>query len=138
MLTQQVMQKRLPVTVNPVAGPTDINLAGTSTVCGGSSVTLTATSTTVTNPVFTWYSDAALTTGSKCTGASFITPTLNATTTYYVTVKGDNKCENTAATAKSITITVNPAATDADITDQVELLRSVKDQPQLYLPQQLQ
>jgi gliding motility-associated-like protein len=106
--------KEVTVTVNPVAGPSDINLAGTSTICGGSSVTLTATSTTVTNPVFTWYSNAALTTVAF-TGASFITPTLTATTTYYVTVKGDNKCENTAATAKPITITVNPIATDADI-----------------------
>jgi gliding motility-associated-like protein len=106
--------KEVTVTVNPIAGPADINLAGTSTVCGGSSVTLTATSTTVTNPVFTWYSNAALTTVAF-TGPSFITPTLTATTTYYVTVKGDNKCENTAATAKPITITVNPAATDADI-----------------------
>ncbi|GAA4208948.1 hypothetical protein GCM10022289_33650 [Pedobacter jeongneungensis] len=107
--------KEVTITVNPVAGPTDINLAGTSTICGGSSVTLTATSTTVTNPVFTWYNDAALT-SIAFTGTSFVTPALNATTTYYVTVKGDNKCENTAATAKPITITVNPAATDADIT----------------------
>ncbi|QIL38957.1 T9SS type B sorting domain-containing protein [Pedobacter sp. HDW13] len=106
--------KEVTVTVNPVAGPTDINLTGISTICGGSTVTLTATSTTVTNPIFTWYSDAALTTVVN-TGASFVTPALNATTTYYVTVKGDNKCENTAATAKSITITVNPKATDSDI-----------------------
>lgn len=107
--------KEVTITVNPVATPADINLAGTSTVCGGASVTLNATSTTVTSPVFTWYSDAALTTVAF-TGANFVTPALNATTTYYVTVKGDNKCENTAATAKSVTITVNPAATDADIT----------------------
>ncbi|WP_082458604.1 putative Ig domain-containing protein [Pedobacter sp. Leaf216] len=106
--------KEVTIMVNPVAGPTDINVAGTSTTCGGSSVTLNATSTTVTNPIFTWYSDAALTTVAF-TGANFITPALSATTTYYVTVKGDNKCENTAATAKPITITVNPAATDADI-----------------------
>jgi large repetitive protein len=106
--------KEVTITVNPVATPADINLAGTSTVCGGASVTLNATSTTVTNPVFTWYSDATLTT-VVFTGANFITPVLSATTTYYVTVKGDNKCENTAANAKSITITVNPAATDSDI-----------------------
>ncbi|MEH3114073.1 Ig-like domain-containing protein [Pedobacter terrae] len=106
--------KEVTVTVNPAATQADINLAGTGTVCGGASVTLNATSTTVTNPVFTWYSDAALTTVAF-TGANFITPVLTATTTYYVTVKGDNKCENTAANAKSITITVNPAATDSDI-----------------------
>ncbi|QPH38524.1 Ig-like domain-containing protein [Pedobacter endophyticus] len=103
------------ITVNPIAVAADISLSGTSTICGGSSVVLTASSTTVTNPVFTWYSAADLSTVAF-TGPVFTTPSLNATTTYYVTVKGDNKCENSAATAKAITITVNPVATDADIT----------------------
>ncbi|WP_205896238.1 hypothetical protein, partial [Pseudomonas viridiflava] len=49
------------------------------------------------------------------TGANFNTPVLTATATYFVTVKGDNKCENTPATARAITITVNPFATGADI-----------------------
>ncbi|WP_316804689.1 putative Ig domain-containing protein [Pedobacter nototheniae] len=106
--------EEVTITVNPVATAADISLSGTSTVCGGSTVTLTASSTTVTNPIFTWYSDAALTT-KEFEGATFTTGVLNANTTFYVTVKGVNKCENTAATAKSITITVNPIATDADI-----------------------
>ncbi|MCZ4245230.1 putative Ig domain-containing protein [Pedobacter punctiformis] len=106
--------QEVTITVNPVATASDISLSGTSTICGGSAVTLTATSTTVTNPVFTWYSDAALAT-KVFEGATFTTGILNANTTFYVTVKGDNKCENTAATAKPITITVNPIATDADI-----------------------
>jgi gliding motility-associated-like protein len=103
------------IILNPIAVAADISLAGTSTICNGSTVKLTATTTTVTNPVFTWYSDAALTT-PVFTGPEFTTPALSANTTYYVSVRGDNKCENTAATAKSITITVNPFATDADIT----------------------
>lgn len=102
------------IILNPVSTASDISLAGTSTVCNGSTVKLTASTTTVTNPVFTWYSDAALTT-AVFTGPEFTTPALTGNTTYYVTVKGDNKCENTAATAKSVTITVNPFATDSDI-----------------------
>jgi len=106
--------KEVTITLNPIAVQADIMLTGTTTICGGSAVTLNAQSTTVTNPVFTWYSDAALTNVVNTT-AQFVTPVLTATTTYYVTVKGDNKCENTPATAKPITITVNPYAVDADI-----------------------
>ncbi|KQN38216.1 hypothetical protein ASE92_01915 [Pedobacter sp. Leaf41] len=102
------------VNINPVAIATDIMLSGPTSVCGGATVTLNAQSTTVTNPVFTWYSDASLTTVVNTT-SQFTTPVLTANTTYYVTVKGDNKCENTASTARAITITVNPYATAADI-----------------------
>ncbi|NTE03468.1 T9SS type B sorting domain-containing protein [Agrobacterium tumefaciens] len=106
--------QEVTITTNPVAAPSDLILAGPTSICGGSTVTLSASSTTVINPVFTWYSDAALTTPVNTT-AQFTTPVLTATTTFYVTVKGDNRCENTAATARAITITVNPFATDADI-----------------------
>lgn len=107
--------EEVTITVNPVAVASDISLSGTSTICGGSTATLMASSTTITNPIFSWYTDAALT-NKAFEGATFTTGILSATTTYYVTVRGDNKCENTAATAKSITITVNPVATDADVT----------------------
>ncbi|WP_316801046.1 putative Ig domain-containing protein [Pedobacter frigidisoli] len=107
--------KEIIVTVNPVAVAADISVTGSSTVCGGATVSLTASSTTVTAPIFNWYSTADLST-KVFTGPVFVTPNLTATTTYYVTVSGNNKCENTAATAKAITITVNPIATDADIT----------------------
>lgn len=106
--------EEVTITINPVAVASDINLSGTTTICGGSSVTLTASSTTVTNPIFTWYSDAALTTVAYV-GPVFLTPVLSSNTTYYVTVKGDNRCENTAVTAKPVAITVNSAATDIDI-----------------------
>ena len=108
--------KAVVVVVNPPAIAADIMVSGAdASLCVGSTARLMATSTTVTNPVFTWYSDAALTT-VVFTGATFDTPVLNASTTYYVTVKGSNKCENTSATAKAITLTVNPPATAADIT----------------------
>ena len=106
--------KEVTITLNPIAAAADVILTGPASLCGSASVTLNAQSTTVVNPIFTWYSDAALTNIVNTT-AQFTTPTLTATTTYYVTVKGDNKCENTAATAKPVTITVNPYAVDADI-----------------------
>jgi gliding motility-associated-like protein len=103
------------ITINPPAVASDINLSGTSTICAGSGATLTASSTTVINPVFTWYNDAALTSVAQANGAVFNTPSLSAETTYYVTVRGDNRCENVAGTAKAITITINPLSTDSDI-----------------------
>jgi gliding motility-associated-like protein len=107
--------KVVTVTVNPPATAADINVAGNDApFCAGTKATLVASSTTITNPVFTWYSDAALTTVAF-TGDTFVTPVLTATTTYYVTVRGDNKCENTAATAKTVTVVVNPPSTAADI-----------------------
>ncbi|MFW0715722.1 putative Ig domain-containing protein [Pedobacter sp. N23S346] len=106
--------QEITITNNPVATASDIALTGPTSICGGVTVTLSATSTTVTNPVFTWYSDAALTNQVNTT-AQFTTPVLTATTTYYVTVKGDNRCENTPVMARAITINVNPFATEADI-----------------------
>jgi len=107
--------KTVVVVVNPPAIASDISVTGADgSLCVGGTARLTATSTTVVNPIFTWYSDAALTT-VVYTGATFDTPALTASTTYYATVKGSNKCENTAATAKVVSITVNPPATAADI-----------------------
>jgi gliding motility-associated-like protein len=94
------------LTVAPSATATDIQVDGSTTVCGSTSATLTASSTTVTNPIFTWYSNANLTT-VVYTGAVFVTPVLNSTTTYYVTVKGTNRCENSPANAKSVTLTIS-------------------------------
>src|SRR5690606_22291908 len=72
-------------------------------ICEGDSFTLSATSSTVTNPVFRFYTDAAL--NNELTGLT-VTPT--ATTTYYVTVTGDGVCENAPGDAATLTVTVNP------------------------------
>lgn len=106
--------KPVTITVNPQATASDLNLAGVSTICSGSTVTLTASSTTVADPVFTWYRNATLT-DVAFTGAVFTSPALSSSTTYYVTVKGTNKCENAPANAQPITITVNSLATSSDI-----------------------
>lgn len=108
--------KTVVLTVNPPAVAIDVNVEGASTpFCAGTSARLTASSTTVTNPVFTWYTDAALT-NAVFTGAIFDTPLLTATRTYYVSVKGVNKCENLAGTARTVVLTVNPPAVATDIT----------------------
>ncbi|MFN0255358.1 Ig-like domain-containing protein [Pedobacter ureilyticus] len=106
--------KIVTVNVNPPASASDLLLSQSTELCGPGSVTLTASSATVTNPVFTWYSDASLTT-PVFTGATY-SPSLTATTTYYVTVKGDNRCESPASQAKSVTVTVKSIATAADVT----------------------
>ena len=63
-------------------------------VCPGAEATLTAsTSMDDENMVFTWYSDAELG-NSIGTGATLQITGPEAQATYYVTVKGDNTCEN--------------------------------------------
>jgi len=105
----------ITITINPAATAADISITGAeSSVCAGSTATLTAGSATVTNPVFTWYTDAALT-NAVFTGPTFSIAGLTATTTYYVTVRGDNKCDNTSGSGRPVTVTVNPSAQAADI-----------------------
>ncbi|WP_113639208.1 putative Ig domain-containing protein [Nubsella zeaxanthinifaciens] len=105
---------RIDINVNNRASAADLTVSTPNELCGPGAVTITASSTTVTNPVFTWYSDANLTTVAA-TGSSFTTPTLAASQTYYVTVKGDNRCETPASDAKVVTVIVKPFATNADL-----------------------
>ncbi|MET1055318.1 MAG: putative Ig domain-containing protein [Pedobacter sp.] len=113
-LSNNVVSSRTPVNVNLGSGATsaDIIIAGepVSSVCSGAAISLTASSTTVSNPVFTWYSDAALA-NAVFTGPTFNIPSITAGATYYVTVRGDNQCENAAGTARVVTLAVNPAIT---------------------------
>ncbi|TDQ10143.1 Ig-like domain-containing protein [Pedobacter metabolipauper] len=106
--------RSITINVNPPAIAADINVNGAGSFCTGAQALLTASSATVTNPVFTWYSDAALL-QVVYVGAAFNTDPLTATTTYYVTVRGANKCENTPSTAKAVTVVVNPPALASDI-----------------------
>ena len=107
--------KTVSVVIKPYATAADLSVSAPTEICGSGSVTLTASSTTVTNPVFTWYENATLTVVAQV-GATFITPQLNATKTYYVTVKGDNRCENPAADARLVTVVVKPRAIASDVT----------------------
>lgn len=107
--------KTVSVVVKPYATAADLSVSTPSEICGSGTVTLTASTTTVTNPIFTWYENATLTVVAHV-GAIFSTPTLNATKTYYVTVKGDNRCESPAADARTVTVVVKPRAVASDVT----------------------
>ncbi len=107
---------RVKITLN-ITSPsdsTDIAANGT-TICAGSTATLTASSTTVTNPTFSWYADAGLT-KLLTTGNSYTTSALRSDSTYYVTVQGDNKCATPAGKAKAVVVHVNSASDSTDIT----------------------
>ena len=81
------------VVIRDVATASDISVEDLD-VCPGAEATLTAsTSMDDENMVFTWYSDAELDT-SIGTGATLQITGPDAQATYYVTVKGDNTCEN--------------------------------------------
>ncbi len=88
--TSTAARTKITLTVNPTALASDITVTGaTAPFCAGVTATLTASTTTVTSPVFTWYTDAALT-NAVFTGPVFITPVLSASRTYYVAVRGAN------------------------------------------------
>ncbi len=106
-------RKAVTVTVNSLGLASDITAAD-ATICTGSSASLTASSATVTTPVFTWYADQTTTTALS-TGASY-SPSPTATTIYYVSVSGDGVCENLPNTRKAVTVTVNSLGLASDIT----------------------
>jgi gliding motility-associated-like protein len=90
---------RTPVTVTVNAPPGPPTASGT-TVCPGSNATLTATGT----GTISWY-DAATGGNLLFTGASYVTPALGATTTYYA--EQTTTCPS-ARTA--VIVTVSPVA----------------------------
>ncbi|SMD17170.1 hypothetical protein SAMN04488101_1221, partial [Pedobacter nyackensis] len=102
--------------VYPKAATSDI-IINDKAICKGETAELTANladGTLISNGVFNWYSDATLAT-KLYTGATYsVSPVI--TTTYFVTVKGDNTCENEAGTAKAVTVTVNPLPDAPEIT----------------------
>jgi hypothetical protein len=106
-------RKEVTVTVNPLVTADDITATGT-TICSGKTASLTASSS-IPDATYIWYSSQTETTVLN-TGATYTTPTLNATTAYYVSVSGTGYCENATDNRKEVTVTVNPLATAADIT----------------------
>lgn len=79
--------------------------ANDTIICSGRTATLRVTST-VPDPIFTWYDSQSSSTPLHV-GDTFTTPTLDTTTTYYVTVSSFHICEN--SNRKAITVEVNPS-----------------------------
>ncbi|TKC60030.1 T9SS type B sorting domain-containing protein [Pedobacter hiemivivus] len=98
--------KVVTVTVTRNGEVKDI-ISADQTICSGQTASLTVSSGTVNNAVFTWYRDAELT-DVAFRGANVTTPILTTTSRYYVTVSGDGVCENVPGSAKMVTVTVNP------------------------------
>src|SRR5690606_326004 len=116
----------ITVTVTPRAIADDIEVTGDEdSGCEGTAVTLEATSS-VKNPIFRWYGDAALT-DLLFTGET-LTFTPLESTTFYVTVGGDGVCENEPGSAKVVNVTVNPTpafTVDGPLSHSIEVGNSV-------------
>lgn len=106
------------ITVNPLpTAPTVTDQAGSSSpsVCFGGTAQLTASSTT-SGVTFNWYNAA---TGGTLlgTGATYITPALTATTTYYVEAVSASGCTEADGRAV-VTVTANSLPVAPTVTDQ--------------------
>ncbi|WP_425280025.1 immunoglobulin domain-containing protein, partial [Flavobacterium fluviatile] len=84
----------------------------TSLICSGQTTSLAASSN-VAGETFKWY-DAASAGTELSASATYTTPSLTATTTYYVEATRDGTCVNSVR--QPVTVTVSPFATGADIT----------------------
>ena len=101
-----LIQERIPFEVDVLPTATAGDLLTTNfDICAGGSVELAASSS-ITNPVFTFYTDADLT--MELTDLE-VMPTQ--TTTYYVTVSGEGVCENLPGEAAMITVNVSDPGT---------------------------
>ncbi|OXB06826.1 Ig-like domain-containing protein [Flavobacterium pectinovorum] len=83
-----------------------------SSICSGQPATLAASST-VAGETFSWYDAPSAGTQLSAT-ASYTTPNLTATTTYYIEATRDGACTNSVR--QPVTVTVAPFATAADVT----------------------
>ena len=112
VLSDLTMQNGMGVYATPIfpvypitADSSDVIVKDTA-ICNAGSASITASTNSVANPVFKWYSDAALTT-LLYTGETFTTPHLTSTTKYYIAVSGTGVLQNPAGTGKTVTIAIN-------------------------------
>lgn len=97
---------RTAVQVNIAARPGTPDITPTNaSICAGATATLTA-STATPGVTFNWYSSAAMD-NLVFTGASFTTPALTATTTYYV-VAANGQCASATPAAATVVVNTTP------------------------------
>jgi hypothetical protein len=104
--TVNYQRDRVPtsaVVVKPI--PTIQTFSSTQTICSGATATLSATCSVGSSPV--WYVSNIATTGTS--GASFTTPMLNASTTYFVACETGGTA-NCVSTRQQISVNVNPVS----------------------------
>jgi hypothetical protein len=106
-------RKAVKVILTTVSLSSMIMLNDTS-ICAGTSATLTPVVTGITNPVYRWYASQTATTPFHI-GASYTTSVLAADTTFYVSVSGDSYCENVAGDRKEVNVSLlNPSTQGKD------------------------
>ncbi len=104
----------LRIIVIPLENPPQLFVKDTS-ICENEIAILSAGSINVQNPVFTWYTDSA-TTNQVFVGASYITPILTQTTSYFVRLSGANLLPALPLIVKKVTVIVLPLPTKPVIT----------------------
>jgi gliding motility-associated-like protein len=121
VLSDLTVQNGLGIYATPVfptypiaADSTDIIVKDT-VICSTSTANLKASTNSVANPVFKWYSDSTLTT-LIYTGDNYTTPALTTTTKYFIAVSGTGVNQNVSGNGKKLTVTVNPIPTTPVIT----------------------
>ena len=91
-----------------VCTPPPAPTAAGASLCNSGTVTLTATAGATGAQVYRWYADGSTTT-VLFTGASFTTPTINATTSFFVSVFDPaTLCESNRRTVTASVITTSP------------------------------
>ncbi|MDR1357286.1 MAG: hypothetical protein LBJ58_06425 [Tannerellaceae bacterium] len=102
------------ISVNPQATAANVTTAD-AVACLNATATLVGSSTGVTGvAIYRWYASQAAVTPLH-TGATYTTPALTATTTYYVSVEGNNFCENASGNRKAVMVTVSGSLTPGAI-----------------------
>ncbi|MCL2246225.1 MAG: PKD domain-containing protein, partial [Lentimicrobiaceae bacterium] len=96
--------KSIKVTITERWTSSDITTTD-KTICPRTSTTLTASSSTVTNPTFYWYKSQNSTTILNI-GETYDTGILTSDTAFYVSVSGSSYCENATGDRKKVSVAI--------------------------------